>query len=83
MQIAVPCVGLALETLHDVQHILRRHHKCGQVARNKLLGKEVLMNEHWWGELKLGNLKHMETFWNYTDPDNASERLKPLRKKPR
>lgn len=45
------------------------------------IGKQLLMNEHWYGELKLQSYKHMETFWNYTDPLNAADRLKPLRKK--
>lgn len=45
------------------------------------IGKQLLMNEHWYGELKLQTYKHMETFWNYTDPLNAADRLKPLRKR--
>lgn len=48
-----------------------------------ILGKSLLMNEHWYGELKLQSYKHMETFWSYTDPLQAVDRLKPLRKKKR
>lgn len=48
---------------------------------DSVLGKKLLMNEHWWGELKLQNVKHMKTFWDYTDPANAAARLSSLRKK--